>query len=403
MKKCPKCGYERLASDDERTPATECPACGVIYGKAQVAPPREQKDRIDRFASLAGIPDKGSNAAFGIIMVLGLGALLLYARSHSLAWDAHDHEIDIKLSLYLAFFGGLGTWWFFRGMRQWRRERLIETTPTSKIRSMAMGLVELQGQAEQGTHLLKGPFSNKDCVFYKYRIERLQSGDGRNGWVTVASASTAHNSFFINDGTGRALVDPEGADVELEIPSFEFTGGGMSGETLPVELENYLLEHNIKFRALLGTHQMRFKEWDIRPGDTVFILGTASNGANFAQERTTRLNAALDKLKHNSEEMKKLDTDGDGKVGAEEWEQAVNRVKQQLLEDQVKGAQVQPERNLVIKKGDKGAKYIIAKESRNSLCDNLNLGALSGVLGGALVASACFFLLGRIAMMSFFK
>lgn len=31
--KCPKCGYKRQASDNQFAPATECPACGVVYSK----------------------------------------------------------------------------------------------------------------------------------------------------------------------------------------------------------------------------------------------------------------------------------------------------------------------------------------------------------------------------------
>ena len=31
--KCPKCGYVRQASDNRFAPATECPACGVVYSK----------------------------------------------------------------------------------------------------------------------------------------------------------------------------------------------------------------------------------------------------------------------------------------------------------------------------------------------------------------------------------
>jgi uncharacterized RDD family membrane protein YckC/DNA-directed RNA polymerase subunit RPC12/RpoP len=30
---CPKCDYKRQPKDNEYTPATECPKCGVIYGK----------------------------------------------------------------------------------------------------------------------------------------------------------------------------------------------------------------------------------------------------------------------------------------------------------------------------------------------------------------------------------
>ena len=33
MKKCPKCNYSRRETDDQLTPITECPSCGIIYSK----------------------------------------------------------------------------------------------------------------------------------------------------------------------------------------------------------------------------------------------------------------------------------------------------------------------------------------------------------------------------------
>jgi hypothetical protein len=39
----------------------------------------------------------------------------------------------------------LGLYVFYRGFHHFRRKRLIENTPTSKVRSIAMGLVEIFG------------------------------------------------------------------------------------------------------------------------------------------------------------------------------------------------------------------------------------------------------------------
>ena len=37
------------------------------------------------------------------------------------------------------------------GLSQWRIKRLIENTPTSKIRGIAMGFVEIQGKISKGS------------------------------------------------------------------------------------------------------------------------------------------------------------------------------------------------------------------------------------------------------------
>ncbi|RKZ95376.1 MAG: hypothetical protein DRQ43_05505, partial [Gammaproteobacteria bacterium] len=57
--------------------------------------------------------------------------------------------------------------------RYFHRSRMIDDTPTSKIRSAHQGFVELEGEGR----LMKGmpivsPLSNKQCLWYQYSIER---------------------------------------------------------------------------------------------------------------------------------------------------------------------------------------------------------------------------------------
>jgi hypothetical protein len=39
--KCPKCGYRRQTRDNAFTPATECPACGIVYSKHETNQPAD--------------------------------------------------------------------------------------------------------------------------------------------------------------------------------------------------------------------------------------------------------------------------------------------------------------------------------------------------------------------------
>lgn len=43
----------------------------------------------------------------------------------------------------IGFVGGI--WWFFQGFQLFRKKQLIDNIPTSTVRGMAMGLVELSG------------------------------------------------------------------------------------------------------------------------------------------------------------------------------------------------------------------------------------------------------------------
>ena len=75
---------------------------------------------------------------------------------------------DLEACVWLAggILGGLAL--FGAGFRAWRRLRLIEDTPTSRVRSMALGRVELAGSAV-GKADLEAPFTGTPCVYYRYR------------------------------------------------------------------------------------------------------------------------------------------------------------------------------------------------------------------------------------------
>lgn len=102
---------------------------------------------------------------------------------------------------------------FAFAFRWLRRARLIEDMPTSRIRSAAQGYVELEGTARaMAGEPVIAPLTGQPCCWYRYKVERR--GD-RGGWRRLEhGASDA--LFLLEDGTGRCVVDPEGADVTLQ-------------------------------------------------------------------------------------------------------------------------------------------------------------------------------------------
>jgi hypothetical protein len=106
-------------------------------------------------------------------------------------------------------------------LRAFRIRRKIEDTPTSKVRSIAMGLVEVMGKVI-AIETIRSPFLRKPCVYYDYRMEERResrSFDSANKrWVTETRwvqvrAETESRRFFIEDETGRVLVEPKGIEV----------------------------------------------------------------------------------------------------------------------------------------------------------------------------------------------
>ena len=71
------------------------------------------------------------------------------------------------LNLGAAVIGG--GWFAFRWMHV---ARVIEDTPTSRVRSAAQGYVELEGRARPLAGTLNlAPMTQRDCVWWRYRVQ----------------------------------------------------------------------------------------------------------------------------------------------------------------------------------------------------------------------------------------
>ncbi|MDD5258419.1 MAG: hypothetical protein PHD29_00410 [bacterium] len=308
-----------------------------------------------------------------------------------------SNQDTFKLTAYLAIFAGIGIWLFFDGFKKWRRKRLIENIPTSKIRSMAMGLVELYGQATPWQFILKGPLTGRDCVFYKYMVERYERRGKSSSWVKVATGGSYDNLFHIDDGTGIVLINPRRAELNLDKPDFSFESGLFGGD-IPSNLVSFLDQNDIKYQTWFGKHRMRFREWDICPNDQVYILGTVKKNGNFVSDFKMKLNDRLREIKAKPEEMKKIDSDGDGTVSVYEWEQAVAKLKEEMMEAQLRQPEQPQETSFVIDKGQEETIFIVSEKSEKDLLQHLNWQSLAEIIGGALLASGCIF--GFIKMLT---
>src|SRR3990172_5411714 len=108
----------------------------------------------------------------------------------------------------------------YNSWRTWRNVshiRLIEDTPTAKIRSAPQGYVELEGAGM----MMDGPpiiakLSGLPCVWYRYKIEQQvkthYKGHTQTRWEVIEKDESTE-TFWLQDNTGRVVVDPEGADV----------------------------------------------------------------------------------------------------------------------------------------------------------------------------------------------
>jgi len=205
-----------------------------------------------------------------------------------------------------------GGWLAFRFLHI---ARMVEDTPTSRIRSAAQGYVELVGRSKA----LAGagniaPLTQRPCVWWRFRIQR-RTGSGSQGhrrtkWQTVQSGRS-EQPFLLDDGTGECIVKPTGAQV-LTAETTTWYGDTPWPTAAPGR------------RSPFGEPQYRYYEERIYEQEQVHVLGhfRTHSGTPHA-DREADVAALLAEWKQDQAALvARFDADGDGAVSLAEWERA---------------------------------------------------------------------------------
>jgi len=235
-------------------------------------------------------------------------------------------------------------------LRSMRIARLIEDTPTSRVRSAAQGYVELSGRGLplDGTHNL-APLTQRPCVWWNYRIAKKQEGGkGRSdSWQTVASGRSAQ-PFLLDDGTGPCIVQPEGAEV---VSSESTTWYGDTPWPTAAPGAGLLRPRSRDYR---------YFEERIYAQERVYTLGDfRSHGPQAGVDLQAAVNALLADWKDDQARLiEHFDADGDGRINLEEWEHARAEARRTVAEQ----ARDRPAVDTlhVLSKPDAGRLFLIA-------------------------------------------
>jgi len=182
-----------------------------------------------------------------------------------------------KILAWAAIGAVVGVYLFFRGFRMLQFKRLVLNTPLSKVRSASMGLVELSGMAV-GPATIPAGITGDPCYYYRATAWELQQSGNSREWKQVASESL-FVPFFVQDDTGRMLVNAQGADMDVH-RNFkdEFGGSFFSSGGMPLgPAENFLLRYGIS-----GRH-VRLEEYCVKPEYPLFVLGTLGENGTHAR------------------------------------------------------------------------------------------------------------------------
>jgi len=151
-----------------------------------------------------------------------------------------------------------GIYFFFRGFALLRCKRSILNVPKSTIRGASLGLVEVSGKVE-GPYTITAPLSGKDCVYYR----TVAWTGGGTSWRKAAQESLSA-PFFLDDGTGKLMVDARGAQGELDaVFSEEYS------DSVPDYAQHFLNRHGVSQGP-----RVRFEEYVVCQGEALFAMGT---------------------------------------------------------------------------------------------------------------------------------
>lgn len=199
-----------------------------------------------------------------------------------------------NLWVYASVGGAVGMYLFYRGFRTLQQRRLILDTPSSKIRSASMGLVEVSGLAV-GPYTIPAPVTGAPCFFHRTIAWQLKQAGKNQEWQKVAEESM-HVPFFLDDNTGRVLVDPQGAEMDIHRDFHEEFSGSFFGnhDDVPANVANFLARHGVA-----NDHKLKVDEYCIKPKNALFILGTLATNPGIEISQTPVRSGSAESIRLN--------------------------------------------------------------------------------------------------------
>ena len=271
------------------------------------------------------------------------------------------------------------SFWF--AFKAWAKNRTIEDTPTSRVRSAAQGYVELSGHGllPQNSHN-KGPLTGKRCTWWRYRIEeRSRTGRSRS-WSTIDSGASAE-PFLLDDGTGQCLIDPSGAEVFPSVSNVWYGPDAWPQVCIPngSGVWGWLADTFITDRYRYSEHRLMEREQVYAIGAFHSLGGVPVDSPDGAVSELLR-QWKLDQPRL----LTRFDSNHDGTLSSAEWELARDTARQQVL--RARTAEIRSPSFNVLSEPVDGRAFLLAASDGESLARRFRRSALAGI-GGFLSSS----------------
>ncbi|HEC60584.1 hypothetical protein LCGC14_0440730 [marine sediment metagenome] len=236
---------------------------------------------------------------------------------------------------------------FYRMTRGLHQARLIENTPTAKIRSAVQGYVELNGQTRiMDGPVIVSPLSGKSCVWYRYKIEEkseCQQADGKSvSYWRVVKEETSGELFLLEDDTGRCIIDPDDADV--------------------------IVSNKRTWHKNTSVAPRRYTEELITEHEPLYAIGLFKTIANIERQKLREQISQL--LRHWKRDPNRLldefDLNRDGELSIEEW-QRVQLAAEQHVKRQHGEQEKQEQLNVLKQSHHRDQVFILSTVSEEKL------------------------------------
>lgn len=270
---------------------------------------------------------------------------------------------------------------FYFTFYNWRRLRLIEDAPTARVRSAHQGYLELEGDGRlmDGEPII-APLTSSHCLWYRFKIEEKQKRGDSEEWKVIQQG-ISDNLFYLEDETGRCVVDPEGAEVNCD-DKLVWYGDANWPMSAP------LVGKGGKFGA---EGRYRYTEWLILPGQPLYAIGEFRSMNPVEHYSVAEITRDLIRSwkQDQAQLLKRFDGNRDGQIDHKEWELVRKVAEVQAQKEYVQRAE-QPQIHLLAKPADGERPFILSVYPQAQLTRRYRLLATASLTG--------FFLFGSVAV-----
>lgn len=186
---------------------------------------------------------------------------------------------------------GIASWYWSATARL--RRALRQAKHVSIAEAPEGSVVRLDGRVVEG-ETLEAPLTRRRCVYYVAIVDEFVAGSTPDSWRELAREARGVQ-FTIEDGTGRAIVDPDGAHADVDL---DRTSTSNLVEAPTAAQAAFLERKGVKLTGWSSGTTLRYREGVFEVGEPIAIMcrpmrepdpGAASREVGYREAPGTRL------------------------------------------------------------------------------------------------------------------